>query len=90
MLMDQELHEIFRTEIDFEGKSDIYRGTNPRTEVHVTNPDKIIITQEEMTFQTMKNHGILNKEISLIEDREEKVRGVDVESTTRKTKCRRY
>jgi hypothetical protein len=51
MLVDQDLNEIIRTETEFKGKSYIYRGTTP---------DKSTITQEEMTFQTMKNHRILN------------------------------
>jgi hypothetical protein len=75
MLVDQDFHEV-----EFKGKSDIYIGTTP---------DKITITQEEMAFQTTKNHGILNTGICLIEDKEEKNRGLDVESTARKTKCRR-
>jgi hypothetical protein len=90
MLADQDLHKIMRTEIEFKGKSDIYKGTIPRTETNVTTPDNSIITQEEMTFQTMKNLGIHNTEICLIEGTEEKVRGVDVEFTTRKNECRRY
>jgi hypothetical protein len=42
----QDLHEIIRTEIEFKAKSDIYRGTNPRTEINITAPDKVTITRD--------------------------------------------
>jgi hypothetical protein len=89
ILVHQDIHKIIRTEIELKGKTDIYRATTPRTATIATTPDKIIITEEDMIFEVMKNHGILNTDTYLIEDKEEKVRGVDVESTTRKTKCRR-
>jgi hypothetical protein len=88
--VDKDLYEIFRTETEFKGKSYIYRGTTPRSETNATIPDKILRTQEEMAFQTIKNHGIHNAEVHLIGVKEEKARGVDVESTTRKTKCNRH
>jgi hypothetical protein len=81
MLVDHVLHEITRTEYSPRA-SPTYTTLQPQT--------RSFITQEDVAIQTMRNHGILNTYICLIEDKNEKIRGVDVESTTWKTKCRRY